>query len=269
MMWSAFARWWLYLGAALVVGDATLQLAHVPRPATVTHRVSRLALFGWWAMALALTLLFVVQAYAMELSPTLTDVRVVLTETTWGRGWSVLVLCVAGGIVANVLRAPMWFRAVCACAAAIAMGGVGHAAADEAWPLLARTLDAVHVLSAGAWIGGLLLLATDTRSDRATWAAFSRVATLAAPLVVVSGIGVTLRRLWGVPLHDTLSSSYAQLLALKVALVFVLLGFGVAHRRRVAARLTPGTRSIRNEIFFALAVFVVTSVLTGSAPPGE
>ena len=178
-------------------------------------------------------------------------------------------LCVAGGIVANVLRAPMWFRAVCACAAAIAMGGVGHAAADEAWPLLARTLDAVHVLSAGAWIGGLLLLATDTRSDRATWAAFSRVATLAAPLVVVSGIGVTLRRLWGVPLHDTLSSSYAQLLALKVALVFVLLGFGVAHRRRVAARLTPGTRSIRNEIFFALAVFVVTSVLTGSAPPGE
>ncbi len=269
MTWSAFARWWLYLGAALVVGDATLQLAHVPRPARARRCVSRLALLGWCAMALALTLLFVVQAYDMELAATLTDVRVVLTGTTWGRGWSVLVLCVIGGMAAHLPHAPTWLRALCAAAVAVAMGGLGHAAADDAWPLLARTLDALHVLSAGAWIGGLLLLAMEVPADRAAWAGFSRIATVAAPLVVVSGIGVTVRRLFGVPLHDTLVSRYAQLLALKIALVVVVLGFGVVHRRRLAAHSVPSTRSIRNELLFALAVFAVTSVLAGSAPPGE
>ena len=268
-MWSAFARWWLYLGAALVVGHATLQVARVPQPATTTYRASRWALLGWCAMALALTLLFVVQAHDMALAATLTDVRVVLSETTWGRGWSVLALCVASGIVALVLRAPDWLRAVCAAAAAVAMGGMGHAAADTAWPRLARVLDALHVLGAGAWIGGLLLLAAEPRADRAAWAAFSRVATVAAPVVVVTGIGATLRRLFGVSLHDTIVSSYGQLLALKIALVIVVLGFGAAHRRRVAAHAVPGTRSIRSEIVFAFAVFVVTSVLTGSAPPGD
>ena len=269
MIWSAFARWWLYVGVALVVGHATLRLAQVPQPAAIVPRASRLALLGWCAMALALLLLFVVQAHDMELAATLTDMRVVLSETTWGRGWSVLALCVASGIVAQLLRAPVWLRAACAVLAAVAMGGMGHAAADTAWPRLARVLDALHVLGAGAWIGGLLFLATEARADRAVWAAFSRVATIAAPVVVVTGVGVTLRRLSGVPLHDTLVSSYGQLLALKIALVVVVLGFGAVHRRRVAAHAVPGIRSIRSEIVFAFAIFVVTSVLTGSAPPGD
>ena len=184
---------------------------------------------------------------------------------------------------------------------AIAMSGLGHSAADDTYPLLSRAADSVHVLSVGAWIGGLLLLAATrpASADDAGWQAFSSVATVAAPLTVVTGLLSSWRRLMLPPLDagathaaDTelvsttnitgnitgnittiatsiITSDYGRLLLAKVVLVSIMLGLGMMHRRRVLRERAPSGGTLWAELVLALAVLMVTGVLTGTSPPGE
>jgi len=143
-------------------------------------------------------------------------------------------------------------------------------ACAEAWPLLSRLNDALHVLGVGVWIGGLVFVSrstTDNGDD--LWARFSTLATIAAPLVVLTGFVASFRRLSDASLAAIFASDYGRLLLLKIGVAVVVLAYGAAHRRRLRKRSVPTGRSVRSELWFAFAVFAVTSVLTGSAPPND
>lgn len=276
------ARLLLYAGATIAMGRATMPVTpsghddHGTGTAPVGQGGAvRAALWtGALALILAPLALLMLQQQALELAAA--DLPGLLRETTWGRGWMWLAMaCVAAGVALpwRHSRTAAWALRLSAIGVAVAMGGLGHAAADEQWPLLSRVLDAAHVAGVGAWIGALTLLVLsgvgDGGATAGTWRAFSRTATVMAPIVVLSGVGSAWRRVGASGPAALLASDYGRLLLLKTALVSVVLAVGYTQRRRLGAGGVPVRRVVQREVVLAAVVLAVTAWMTGMEPPGE
>ena len=164
-----------------------------------------------------------------------------------------------------------------AAAAMLARAIGGHAgAAGSAW--LQVLVQWLHFLAVGVWIGGFLPLLLLVRQRRIAGEPspidevrrFSSMAAIS--LVVVVGTGIV-RAVSGMGLHEVIhlfSTSYGTTLALKVAVVAVLVAFGAVNRYRSIPRLGEGPglllRVVTFEVVAAIGVFTLTGVLTGLAP---
>ena len=266
----------LYGGAALAIGRGTLTvLAREVNDASADPRALRLSL---WLAALALVIaplaLLLLQQQALEL--TTAELPGLLRDTTWGRGWMPLVMsCVLSAILLLMPRSRVssWALLLVALCVAATMGGLGHAAADDQWPLASRLLDALHVVGVGAWIGGLLLMllasAGTSVPSAGAWGAFSRMASVMAPVVLLSGVGSTWRRVGGNGPMAILASDYGKLLLLKIVLALAVMAMGFTQRRRIAAGQTPSRAVVLREVVLAVVVLGATAWMTGTEPPGE
>ena len=177
----------------------------------------------------------------------------------------VLVLAVAG---ATLLRRVPWLAAVCVLAALVLPSAGGHAwTASPAW--LAVASDALHVLAAAAWVGALGVLVLTWDGSRSRAAGFSRMALVAAPLTIATGLLNTWLQERSVSaLTDT---SHGRLVLAKLVGALAMLAFGWVHRRQLAdaARWTGrAIASYRVEAVIGIAVVAVTAVLVGT-PPGR
>ncbi|MDO8213745.1 copper resistance protein CopC [Conexibacter sp. CPCC 206217] len=167
----------------------------------------------------------------------------------------------------------------------------GHASVQSpTWLLLPA--NAIHVAAMSVWVGGLATLllalpaatrALPARGDRSRLLAaaltrFSPLALIAVIALVASGIvqGVvevrTVAHLFDTP--------FGRAVAIKVALLLILIGLGVVQRRRVlpalravaaAARPPAGAglllrRVLRGELLLIVAVLGVTAALASYAP---
>ena len=266
------ARLLLYVGVLFAIGDVFARWARGDTwAARVPADAQRGPVLAWLAIMTAAVVLFIVQFFALELAPTVTDVGLLVRETTWGRGWMLLAACSLAGMFVTIVRAPLLARAAVALFLAAAMGGLGHAAADEAYPLLSRGLDALHVLGIGAWLGTLacLALVPSASASLESWTRLSAVAIVAAPLTVLTGLGSALRRVSSASPSEVIVSDYGRLLAGKIAIVALILWLGNRHRRQLRARDLPTLSSVRLELVLACVALAVTAVLTGTSPPGD
>jgi copper resistance protein D len=147
--------------------------------------------------------------------------------------------------------------------------------------MLHLTADALHVVSAAVWIGGLLslatLLRTARRHDDARWAMIARVATLRFSNLGIVSVGTLLAtgivNTWILvgSLPALVGTDYGGLLLIKLALFGAMLSVASINRLRWTPRLaqTPLRnqalrRLSRNsivEIVMGLAVFAVVGVL--------
>lgn len=275
---AAVARVLLYLGALVAIGRGTVVFldpewsadGRTVHDAPTPRWVARL---GALALVMAPVLLLRLQLGALEM--TTADLPALLGETGWGRGWTQLTIASVLASFALLLptgRNSSLLLIMSALGVAVAMGGLGHAAADERWPLGARLLDAMHVAAMGAWLGGLLstLLITRVPSFDArdiAWRHFSRTATIMAPVTVLTGLGSGARLLLGTPIAAIAASDYGRLLALKSLLVTVVLVIGARQRARILRGDIPASRAVRLELGIAGAVLLVTALLTGTEPP--
>jgi putative copper export protein len=140
-------------------------------------------------------------------------------------------------------------------------------------------VDLIHGLAAGAWVGALALVAVAVTHARraehgtahatALFAAFHRVAVIAAPTVFVTGLLSAWLRM-GAP-EGIASPTYSGLFVAKLLLVGVTGYIGAGHSKlatKRAATVSPVAvgRSLVVECAFALAVLAVTAVLVGTAP---
>ncbi len=278
VLWAGAARLLLYVGALLAVGRASVAFLDPgwKAGARSVHdaRAPRLLVWGGVAALLgAPLLLLVLQLGALEM--TAADVPTLLTDTGWGQGWSQLMgACVlaAVALLLPVGRTTSLLLLMASLGVAAAMGGLGHAASDEQWPLGARLLDAMHVAAMGAWIGGLVVTLLITRVPAfalrdAAWRTFSRTATIMAPVTVLTGVGSGARLLLGTPPAAILASDYGRLLLGKSVLVLVVLAIGARQRKRIARGETAAVGAVRVECAVAAAVLLITAALTGSEPP--
>ncbi|MQY13840.1 hypothetical protein SRB5_39960 [Streptomyces sp. RB5] len=212
--------------------------------------LSRLLLLG--AAAVFLAVLFGTQQGGGSRTDSRTDSR-----TGKERRDVALGLGIGGGVVAAGLAAT-WATAE-------------HASAGIQ-PWLAMPVSAVHLLAVAVWLGGLVALAVAMRGgppvERRSVRRFSQLAFWSVTVLAVTGLYQAWR---GVGSWDALTStSYGQLLLVKVALVAALVGTGWISRRWVA-RLgeTAATDEPAEEPVAVTAPAVTASAVTSATADGE
>jgi copper transport protein len=183
-----------------------------------------------------------------------------------------------------------WALAVPVLALALLPGLGGHAGVQDPVAVLLPA-NALHVLAAGAWIGGLAVLvaalpaatrrldAPDrTRVLSAAVGRFSGLALISVALLLAGGIAQSLLELGAV--NDLWDTPFGRAIAIKAALVIVLLALGALNRRRTLPRLaraatdgaSPGgagvllRRTLRAEVALGVAALAVTGALAGYPP---
>ena len=156
---------------------------------------------------------------------------------------------------------------------------ISHAAAETGSMIVGIASDAAHLLTAGFWLGGLVVLAMLALrhwSDRAALIGplrlFSLWGAAAVGILVVTGLinAVSIVPLSAVSLHD----HYFELLLLKVTLAAAMIGFAALNRWRFAPALENGgrgalrqlTSSIGVELLLGIAIVTIAAFLGLTGP---
>ena len=182
----------------------------------------------------------------------------VVGDTSFGRIWTVhLALAVTITVLTFVRgrsRHRRWILAVSSAALLASMAGTGHAQdGNGAARVLHVAADALHLLAAGAWLGGIVALfilidaSTHTSSQRDEKAAieasagFSGLGYVSVAILVASGL-VNSWFLVGSP-QALVSTTYGRLLLFKLALFAALLLLAALNRFSIV----PALRRERSE----------------------
>jgi putative copper resistance protein D len=304
----------IHLGAALTLVGSCAFLRLVARPAfhkeapgeehallPFTLRLHRLwvgslvgftgaGLLGLWVQQAIVT------NHSLVFVPPVEVLGRFLTGTHYGRVW--LLRLLLAGILSSglLLRARRWqgthgpgrWRAGAGLAGAllVAQAWTGHAVASEGLTLVWHvTIDALHLLATGVWLGGLPLLAVLlTWAQRAEHARAERIAAEATRRFSVLGLGsvcllVVTGGLNAWTLVGTvpalLGTPYGRLLLVKLSLLLPLLGVALGNLRdatprlvrAVAAQQRPQTREtlrrLRRRVLGEVTLGVTILLLVG------
>jgi copper transport protein len=149
----------------------------------------------------------------------------------------------------------------------------GHAGAGYLWPLWTG-ITAIHLAATATWLAGLtvltfvLLRQTPPRAGRdRTLLRWSAVASIAVLLLIGTGVAQSLRSIDDI--DELTATRYGKLLLIKVGLVAAMLLLAFVGRRwvrRSGSDLTVLRRSVSGELAIGVAVLVVTSSLSTTAP---
>ena len=201
----------------------------------------------------------------------------VLTDTQFGAVWTArLAIAVLLGLL--LFRPALHWLPLAAAGALVALlAYVGHAGATPGTGGdIHLTADILHLLAAGAWLGGLpglawLLLARPEPEVAARAVArFSILGIVSVATLIVSGLLNSWNLLSGP--GDLVNTGYGRLLALKVALFVAMLGIAAVNRFHLTPLLAAaGARAAlaRNslaETALGLGVLLLVGALGTMAP---
>jgi putative copper resistance protein D len=185
---------------------------------------------------------------------------IVLTQTEFGLVWQLRLLC--AGLMATMIllknfngAVSRWSAVLAPPSAMLYIGGLawtGHAgAAPGGQGYLHLGADFLHLVAAGAWLGGLpalaLLLgkipsASDGDSQelvyRVTWR-FSDFGVISVAVLLVSGL-INSWFLVG-SIQALIGTDYGHVLLVKIVLFLAMVSFAAANRLRHLPGLSPGT----------------------------
>ena len=262
----------------------------------------------WWGLVPIGAAGLVVTAIALlrALDAGAADLGTLLTDTRWGVAWIVQAAgLVAAAILAAVLRsrpqdafAPDpprgWGFAIggALAAAGVAISWSAHASSGTD-ASLGVGIDAIHLISSGLWLGGLVGLLTmvprarrdlsendGLRLSAAIVVRFSGLAIACVGVLVVTGVYRALAELRS--FSDFVDTGYGQALLVKLVIFCVLLVGGVYNRlalhprlERAALGLRPddggaGERlrvSVTAEVLVAAVLIAVVAILVSLPPP--
>jgi putative copper resistance protein D len=222
----------------------------------------------------------------------------VLTETQFGHVWegrllvAALLFCVAFVGPTRNWRSSS-FQAALAVTFVGMLAWSGHAAGTMGFRGLVHFGgDAFHLISASAWVGGLvpLLMFVGLRARSSQpplidcYRVLRRFSTLAAYSVsVIAASGALNTWFMTNGLQSFFGTEYGDLVLIKIALFIVMLGFGAANRYWLTPRLLPTNvppeektkdvrllcASVSFEIALGLVVVCVVAILGLLPPPGH
>jgi copper resistance protein D len=226
--------------------------------AALSPSVRRLALAGSVvALVTAIVWLMLESASMADDSSAAVDpgaIGAILTDTAFGHAW-VAHLILAAALVAVVVFGPRarWEPTAVASGALLAsLGLVGHAAMQTgAEGVLHRGNHAVHLLAAGAWIGGLvpflMCLGAYERSDvrREAVTAMMRFSFwghfIVAAIVLTGAVNIALTS--GRPPIPP-DTPYRALLDAKIVIVAIMISLAVFNRYGLAPKLKPAASAL-------------------------
>ena len=269
---AVFGRWAFYAGLVTLVGAGSTTL-FVTRRAPAAPR--------WWPVAAAGTAAVGLVAIGLDLLDKAGVPVGELLRSATGHKLALQAAALALVLVAAALatvrpgRRTVVALALAASVAMLARAATGHARGSSV-PWLQIGVQWVHLVAVGAWIGGFawLVVALRVPNNDEPWdiaRRFSRLAAWALLAVVISG---TVRAFdevgaWSRVVH----TSFGEVLAIKVALVAVVVALGASNRfrhlrdtRTAGAPLERLRRAVGGEIVLGAAVLLATAVLAGLPP---
>src|SRR5215210_7134634 len=227
---------WVYYGAVMTLfGSSLFPFYALAGRAPAPARLPRAA-----CLALALASLVAASGLLLGFSATLAGpedwadtLKAVLLESSFGTVWVVGLLGALLLLGATLLRYPALIAALSLMLLACE-GWSGHAAA---WGPAGSITMVAHVVSASAWIGGLVPLGRFVRAAQQhrysitdaqiVLLRFSHLGMAAVGLIAVTGAVNTLRMLGTAP--DP-TSAYGRVLLVKIALFGCMLLLAIANR---------------------------------------
>jgi len=196
-------------------------------------------------------------------------VEAVLTDTAFGQAWSVHLVLTGALVVAAVLAPRGRWTAVAVLSALMlaSLGLVGHVAMQTGvLGVLHRANHAVHLLAAGAWIGGLVpfvmcldLCARDAlrRDAVAAMMRFSFWGHFVVAAIVATGIVNIALTSGHAPLPPI--TPYRVLIDIKIGVVTVMIGLAVVNRYALVPRLKASADALS-----ALRAISIANVALGT-----
>ncbi len=297
-------RWLTFVSLLIVIGTVAFRwvvLGVLRRRAparagtiipSMSSRAASLGVSACLVLAAAAIARLMAQSYAMHGAGDTLDVTLVsamLAKTVWGWGWifqmAGVSVALAGLLIARLGRAAGWALAAAgALVLAFTPALSGHAASAPRLTGLAILADGVHVLSAGGWLGSLLvtigvgvpaaLALAEHERGRAVADlvnAFSPTALVFAGALVTTGLFAAWLHIGSVA--AVWQSGYGRTLLVKLGVLSVVAGTGAYNWRRVRPSLgdVEGARRIRRsstvELVAGVLVLIVTAVLVATPPP--
>ncbi len=271
LRWEAQLLWWMRRLVLLVLLGGLASLAY--QSADVTGRAGAALEPAVWLRLLLQTQFGTVWLVRHSLLLVLTALVLLRERERSTADWA-------------AFRLEGWLLGV---AAAGTAAWAGHAAAVQSTAPLPALIDALHLLTAGVWLGALIPLAALLRSasieagaDARPYAVlairrFSSIALVAMLLIVASGLGNAWFEIGTVP--GLLGTRYGWLLLVKVTLLVPALALARVNRRRLLPALSGEAATVGRpamaqlgrflgwEAGLALLILAVTSALS-LTPPG-
>jgi copper transport protein len=200
-------------------------------------------------------------------------------DTRTGEAWAIRAgLWAAVLAVVALMRRPAFAPAAIlmalAAALVVSLPLAGHADTQEPQALLVPA-DVVHVIAAGAWLGGLVILVVAYwRRTHAPGAAeatrrFSSLALYAVLAIAAAGAAQAWFYLDGP--GSLFTTTYGVSLLAKIVLLGAIVAIASGNRRRVRDLVRTGAlkRAMRAEVAVAVLVLAATAVLVRAAPPAS
>jgi len=299
----AAVRWLGFLTMLALIGSVAFSILVVPgsarrgAPGELLHAVERggrsVGIAAAIGVIIAALLRLAAQSAAMHGTDGALDAGLVgtmLGSTLWGTAWLLQLgassLALAGFLLARRARpAGSSLAAVATVAVAVSAALSGHAAAFPRWAGLAVTVDAVHVLGAGGWLGTLLLLVIvglpaalrlgpGERGPAAAALvnAFSPRALAFAGTAALTGVASAWMHLASPSALWT--TAYGRTLLVKLGVLSLVVVTGAYNWLRVRPALgdEEGARRIRRsgtvELLIGVVVLAVTAMLVATPMPG-
>ena len=133
--------------------------------------------------------------------------------------------------------------------------------------LLFIPVDMAHFVSLSMWVGAIFALLAVSRAEHAQEYVqrFSRIATFAMPVAVVTGVIQGLHLVGGISAMT--KSDYGRLLIVKTILALIVIGLGTRARRRLhSVEPKSAGKTIRLEALIVILVVACTALLVGKSP---
>lgn len=288
---SSLIRLLQYAGFALAAGGVAFLAWVEPRPVSLA-RARALATVTAWGAGLAFVVAILLLARTQETAGS--SWTGFLAEGRVGRdlGWRVVALAglLVAALAARASRDPSKVLLLGAApfllVAAWLAGRFAHSSQNGA---VAVAVDAAHLVAAAAWIGALALLLLSLRRSlrerdeargREAGRRFSRVALPAVAVVGLSGLVSSVLVLGTGALWKPLSllaSPYGAVLAAKVTLFAMMLGFASLNRlfylgpersaSKAPSRRRGLARAVAAEATLGVIVLALAGILTAISPP--
>lgn len=251
-----------YISSLVLFGLVLFPLYAYARPAGPAASVDRwvLAMPGWAALAALLSGVLWFAAVVVSMTDGAFDweaIRSVLMETSFGEV-SIIRFILATVIVvlmafktSSPVRHPDWLSTALCAGLAASLAGTGHTQSSDGVDRFIHTVaDGLHLLAAGAWLGGLVALfgpvvkslscvtpAVDAEARNAALRfaimGYAAVATLIASGLINSWFLVG-------SFSNLTSTAYGQLLLVKLLLFAGMLALAAVNRFVVVPELTKG-----------------------------
>jgi putative copper resistance protein D len=237
----------LYVDLLLLFGVALFALYSVNAPLRFRPLLRGLALLGALLSVAGLLLMTSAMSGETELAALWPHLQMMLLETDVGLAWALRMIA----LIVVLAQPGKWLASMAGAVALTSLAWSGHGAMDEGslrvWHFLS---DILHLLAAGAWLGGMLALVllarggVDEARIRLLAAAVKRFEWIGAAIVLTLSVSGVVNYLFivGPRLDEVLLGTYGMLLAIKVLLFAAMLVLAALNRFHLGPALERSLR---------------------------